>query len=98
MRQITGAEILAKQKVWEFVRVGDKMEYFSGLADRIKKQSLEMDKATKEIAFMGNFGIFAIFCEIHGKFLRCVHIVGLNICDNIQVSSYSSSTSSHVPC
>ena len=32
---------------------------------------------------MGNFGIFAIFCEIHGKFLRCVHIVGLNICDNI---------------
>ena len=32
---------------------------------------------------MSKFGIFAFFCEIHSKFLRCGPIVGLNICDNI---------------
>ena len=32
-----------KGSVWDFVRVGDKKEYFSGLAHRIKKLSLEMD-------------------------------------------------------
>ena len=69
MRQITRAEILAKQKVRIRTQYGKLCEL--EIEKNISEDQLigsNKNLWTKEIAFMNKFGIFCIFsCENHNK-------------------------------